>query len=175
MRQINLLPSELKPSKQAGLLVKKAEKLFVILLIIYLIMLGTAFVSKNYLTKKLSEVRDQKSVLSNELKSMVNIETSTVYIRDRIEKYKTLSDKDIELANLRFFEDSHSYFPIDSEIKSVDITENNILYSVSVANISSFSYLIHGLMESGIYKEILLSGLSYGKDEGYSFDLVMSF
>jgi len=175
MRQVNLLPSELKPSKQVGLQIRKAEKLFISLLILYLIMLGTSFISKNFLATKLKEAMDRKSILSNELKSLVNIETSTVYIRDRIEKYNTLSDKNIELTNLKLFEDSYSYFPLDAQTESINILENNISYNISVTNISSFSHLINGLKGSGIYKEILLSGLTYRIDKGYSFSLVMSF
>ncbi len=175
MRQINLLPSELKPSKQIGLLVKKAEKFFIILLVIYLIILGAGFSLKYFYDKKLSEYNERKSVLSNELKSLVNVETATVYIRDRVEKYKKLSNKDIELTNLKLFEESHSYFPADSMISSIQIAENNISYSVSVTNLYSLSRFLEGLIESGLYKEVVLSGLSYTADKGYSFNLAMSF
>jgi hypothetical protein len=175
MRQINLLPSELKPSKQVSLVVKKAEKFFVGLLIIYLIMLGTAYVSKIYLDKKLNEGKERKSVLSNELKSLANVESSTVYIRDRVEKYNSLLNKDIELQNLKYFDKSYSFFPSDSKVRSIGIEENNISYSVSVTNLASFSHLLDSLVKSNLYKEIVLSDISYKENEGYLFNLIMSF
>lgn len=175
MRQINLLPSELKPSKQANILVKKAEKTFILLLVVYLILLGAAFAAERFLVSKLNEVKERKTVLSNELKSLVNVETATVYIRDRIEKYNTLTDKDIELTNLINFEKSLSYFPSDVLISSIEISENSITYSVSVNNLPSLSKFLDGLIRSELYKDAVLSGLAYRLDQGYSFDLVMSF
>lgn len=175
MRQINLLPSELKPSKQAGILIKKAEKNFILLLVVYLLVLGALFASERFLENKLNEVKDRKTVLSNELKSLVNVETATVYIRDRIEKYNSLTNKDIELTNLKNFEKSLSYFPGDASISSIDISENSITYSVSVNSLPSLSKFLDGLIRSELYKDATLSGLTYRLDQGYSFNLVMLF
>lgn len=175
MRQINLLPSELKPSKQVSILVKKNEKYFIVLLIIYLVLVGGAYFSNNYLNTKLKESQDKKTLLSNELKSLANVETSTVYIRDRVEKYDTLSNKDIELQNLKYFDESYSFFPPDSVVTTIDIVENKITYSVSVTNLASLSSLLENLAKSGFYKEIYLSALSYSQGGGYSFNLLLSF
>lgn len=175
MRQINLLPPELKPSKQASVLIKKAEKFFIGLLLVYLFLMGAAFAYKQYLDKDLGEYKDKKSVLSNELKSLVNVETSTVYIRDRVGKYKALSNRDIEFTNLKLFESSHQYFAPDSKITLIDISENNISYAVSVTNLASFSRLLEGLVKSGLYKEIALIGLTHAEDGSYKFGLTMSF
>jgi hypothetical protein len=175
MRQINLLPPELKPSKQAGILIKKAEKFFISLLLVYLFLMGAAFAYKQYLDKGLGEYKDKKSVLSNELKSLVNVETSTVFIRDRVGKYKTLSNRDIELTNLKLFESSHQYFASDSKITSIDISENNISYAASVTNLASFSRLLDSLVKSSLYKEVALIGLTRSEDGSYKFGLTMSF
>lgn len=175
MRQINLLPSELKPSKQADLVIKKAEKLFIGLLIAYLIILGAAYTSENYLNRKLNNFKDRKTVLSNELKSLANVESSTVYIRDRVEKYNLLSNKDIEFQNLMNFEKSQLFFPPDSKVSTIGIEENSISYQVSITNIESFSNLLDSLVKSSIYKEIFLSAISYKENVGYSFGLTMSF
>lgn len=175
MRQINLLPPELKPSKQASELIKKAEKFFISLLLVYLFLMGASFAYQQYLNKDLDGYKDKKSVLSNELKSLVNVETSTVYIRDRVSKYKTLSNRDIELTNLKLFENSHQYFSPDSKISLINISENNISYSVSVTNLASFSHLLEGLVKSGVYKEITLMGLTRLDDGSYKFSLTMTF
>ncbi len=175
MRQINLLPPELKPSKQVGLLLKKAEKFFIGILLVYLFLMGAAFAYKQYLDKDLVQYKNKKTMLSNELKSLVNVETSTVYIRDRVQKYKMLSNKDVEQTNLKLFEEAHQYFPTDAKITLIDISENNISYSVTVANLASFSRLITGLTQSDLYKEITIAGLTLSEDGSYKFSLVMSF
>lgn len=175
MHQINLLPSELKPDKKVGLIIKKAEKYFVVLLVIYLILLGSAYFLKESLNKSLIDYQAKKTESINELKGLVNVETSTVYIRDRADKYRKLKDKDIELTNLNLFETSHSVFPPDSKINKVEISENNISYDVSVTSLASFSRIINGIVESGLYKEITLSPITHKAEGGYEFNLKMDF
>src|SRR3972149_7285982 len=168
MRQINLLPTDLRPTKKLSLAIKKAEKVFIGLLVIYIITLTSAYFADSLLTKKFQEFSDKKNELSNELKSLAKVETSTVYIRDRIEKYYKLTDKDIELTTLNLFEDSHQNFPPDAIITLVDISEKNINYSVSVTDVVSLTSILDGLSDSKLYKDINISSLGYQEGKGYS-------
>lgn len=175
MRQINLLPNELKPNKRADLAIKKTEKLFITVLIIYVVLAGTALGAKYYLDGKLKKLQAEKQNLSAELKSLTSIETSTVYIRDRVEKFKTLENKDIERLNLDNFNKSYSLFPADANIQNIQISENSITYSVNVQSTPSFSSILKKLAESGLYKNIMLSAVTYSQDKGYSFNFSMTF
>jgi len=175
MRQINLLPTDLRPTKKLSLAIKKAEKVFIGLLVIYIITLTSAYFADSLLTKKFQEFSDKKNELSNELKSLAKVETSTVYIRDRIEKYYKLTDKDIELTTLNLFEDSHQNFPPDAIITLVDISEKNINYSVSVTDVVSLTSILDGLSDSKLYKDINISSLGYQEGKGYSFFLTLTF
>jgi len=175
MRQINLLPTEFRPGRQVNLAVKKAERVILALLGIYIIVAVAALAATYYLGKKLKTINVEKQALSAELKGLPSVENSTVYIRDRVTKYKLMENKDIEMKNYGKFNESLAFLPADAKITDVSISGNSVTYSVGVGSVQSFSYVLKQLADSQIYKDILVSGISYRQNEGYVFNLAMSF
>lgn len=175
MRQINLLPTELKPDKMRGVALKKAEKVFIAVLITYLIAVGASVGALYFFRNKLQILEQQKTSLSSELNSLAAVETSTVYIRDRVEKYNKLEGKDVEKVNLEKFEKVFLNLPSTATVSNVNILENTVTYSVSVPTTDAFSLLLSKLIESEEYKNITLMGLGYSQDKGYSFQLSIDF
>src|SRR4030042_5896775 len=100
MRQINLLPSEIKPSKQFGIAVKKAAKNLVVFFIIYLFLLSASIGLVYYFNGKIKELAETKANLSAQIKSLSNIETSTINIRDRVVKLERIQGRDLENVGL---------------------------------------------------------------------------
>ena len=175
MRQINLLPDELKPSKNFATGIKKLEKYFVVVLLLYILALGVSIGSIYFLNQKADELLLKKQSLSSELKSLTDIETSSVYIRDRVDKFKTLPERDTENFTLSNFDKVYNLLPDSTQIRDVIINKNNITFAVSVGNINLFSELLEKIMDFGIYKEIKMSGLTFTSDRGYTFNLDMTF
>lgn len=175
MRQINLLPQELKPNKRVGILVRKAEKYFIASILIYVLLLVSVFVAKNYLNNKLEELVDKKSELSGELKSLVAVETSSVYIRDRVAKYVLIKDRNIEKTNVDNFEKIMSFLPTDASVKSVEIKDRNIAFQISIKENYQLTKFLNDIVSLNIYKQINIQNLSYVEETGYSLDLQLTF
>lgn len=175
MRQINLLPFESRPDHKTNIAVKNTEKILIILLVVYVVIAGSALGASYYLKDKLKKLTDQKQTLSSDLKDLSTVENSTVYIRDRISKYDQLGDINIELENYNDFNKTQSLFPSDAKVDTVAINENSITYKVEVLQVQSFSDILNRLVDSKVYKNITVSNINYSQEGGYSFNLTMNF
>ena len=175
MRQINLLPSDLKPGKKVKLAVKRGEKYFISVVIIYLILLSGSVFYIFRLDKTQKSLVAEKNSLSSEVKSLSNVETSTVYIRDRVDKYTTITDKDIELNNLDRFERLSSQLLPSIELSDAKISDNEATFSVVAVNTFSLTYFVNKIIEMDLYKNIYLSDISYTKGKGYIFNVSINF
>ena len=174
MRQINLLPAEFKPGRKISDAVKKLEKPFIFFLVIYLISLGGSIAFSKYIQNKFDELNSQKRSLSEELKSLTEIESATVYIRDRVEKYKSIPQRDTEMKTLEDFDHLYSVLPEESSVGAVNISNNTAVFSVALPNTPVFIEFLDILTSSEIYKDALLTSLSFSQDRGYQFNLALT-
>ena len=175
MRQINLIPYESRPDRKVSLAVNKSEKILIILLLVYALIAGAALGATYYLKSKLNKLTQEKQSLSADLTSLSSVENSTVYVRDRVSKYNQLGDINIAMKNYADFNKTFNVFPSDAKVDTVSIKDNAITYKVNVNGVQSFSDVLNRLVDSQIYKDISLSGITYNDGEGYSFILSMNF
>ncbi len=169
MRQINLLPHELKPDKKLGIAVKKVQKYLIAVIIMYIIAISGYFISLEYL-KGNKEKRDtQKTMLSSQIKSLTAVETSAVAIRDRAQKYSKLQNRNIEKTGLLYFEDIYKFLPASTFVDGVRIAENELSFNASVSDTVSLLYIFDAFSEYSEFKKITISEISYNPEGGYSF------
>lgn len=175
MRQINLLPTELKPSRKLSLAFKRVEKYFIFFIAVYLLLIAASIGSIYYLNNKLKDLQVEKTSLSSELKSLTSVETSTVYIRDRVQKYLEIKDKDIEKEGLDLIRGIIPNLPANVNMSDFSITENHISFSASSADSYGLSKFLEMITNSDKFSDASILGLSYTKDEGYSFSVSLNF
>lgn len=169
MRQINLLPNELKPSRKFSIALKRAGKVFMVFLLVYFLVVGASYGFIYYLSSTFKNLQTKKISLSSELKSLTSVETSTVYVRDRIEKFNQLEERNVEKTGLEIIDEIIKNIPANTNISNINISENNLSFSVAASDISGLSKMIEIIENSGKFTDVSLVGLSYDKERKYSF------
>jgi len=175
MRQINLLPSELKPSKQFGIALRKAIKYLVVFFVFYLLLLSAGIGTIYYFNARLKDLTESKATLSAQIKSLSNVQTSVINIRDRVNKLESINVRDLEITGLSDIGELYKTFPVTSKITDVTFSDNAVSFSVSAPDTAVLIYIMDKLTTAGFYKEITLSDVTYKKETGYVFYLSAVF
>lgn len=175
MRQINLLPEESKPQKRVKVAFKRTEKFLLMFLAVYLLLVGISSAVIYFYNNKLTELQNEKTVLSEELKSLTKVETSLVYIRDRVEKFNTLTDKDRELTGLQMLNDIDAALVGEDSLSDILVSDSSVTFAVNVASSGSFSNAIGVMSQLPGAKSLLLTSISYKEDGGYSFGVELNY
>ena len=169
MRQINLLPSELKPSKQFGIALRKSIKYLVIFFILYLVFASAAIGTIYYFDGKLKELTESKATLSAQVKSLSNVQTSVINIRDRVSKLETIKGRDFEITGLSDMSILYKNLPVNSKITDITISGKSVSFTVSAPDTALFIYIMDKLVTSELFNDMIVSGINYTKDVGYMF------
>jgi len=175
MRQINLLPSDQKPGKKVWQILKKYEKYFVILVILYITFVSVSVYYILELGKEQKELTREKSALSSEIKSLSNIESSTVYIRDRVNKYRNIPGRGVELDNLNRLEQLNLILTPSIVMENIEILDNSLKFDVEIKDTQNLVYFLNKIVEANLYKNITLSTIAYSENVGYKFGLNLDF
>jgi hypothetical protein len=175
MRQINLLPSELKPSKQFGIALRKAIKYIVVFIIFYSVLVSAGMGTVYYFSGRLKDLTENKATLSSQIKSLSNVQTSVINIRDRVSKLEKIDNRDIEIAGLSDVGELYNIFPVTSKITNVTVSDNVVSFSISAPDTAVLMYVMDKLTTAGFFKKITLSDIIYKKETGYVFFLTAVF
>lgn len=170
MKDINLLPEELKPKSYAIKLSKNLRRYSFLGLIIFVIALMVMGGIQIALTIRQRSLDNKKNTLESQIKALEATEQKLVLVKDRLGKIEKILSTDETSTSVDAFSLFANNLPEGVSIESVSIDKKSAIVSLKTDSSQNLSRLF-GVISSIGYKKVILTSFSYNIDTGYKFDV----
>lgn len=170
MLTINLLPDDflLKGVVKVARIIKKIlVPVFAIFFISSTVMLGIILV----LNGNLKGITNNQEILTTSIKNLEKTERGMLLLQERLAKIKNIMSKDSSKGKIT--QNIQAILELSSEVtvSNVKIISNKINLDAKAATSDQLGQFFSQILESTLYKEVILTDFSFNPATGYSLGL----
>jgi hypothetical protein len=171
MKDINLLPEELKPSSSVIKLSANLKKIALLGVVILFISLTLSLGAYLFFSQRVSSTLTEQENIKVQIKTMEKTEQRLVLVKDRLGKIGSVyrsprANDEVEKLNT-----VSSLFPENTFVEEVDLNENNANVAISSATLDNVTIYLASVISSGNYTKVNLESLEFDPEKGYVVEL----
>lgn len=167
MRDINLLPVDLSPSRKVYKLAAVVKRVDMILLAVFLVVLVLGIGLVEYFKSQINSSVARQQVLTTNIQNLQSTEQKVFLIKDRVEKIQTVFNMPDRVAEFENINTVLNNLPDNVSVYSVAIDSSRTEFSVLSQDSLSMARFLDSLVASGYYKNFTLNGFVFSPDRGY--------
>jgi len=160
MRDINLLPQELKPKGYAIKLSRSLRKIGVVFLVVFLIVSIFAAGSFAILSIRIRDSNNRQSKLKTEIRAQEQTEQKLILVQDRISKVTSILSSGDSREEVGVLKDVISILPPEMAITKVNLTDSKAEITVFATSSLYLTRFLAQVINSN-YQNIELVSFSY--------------
>ena len=173
-RKINLIPGELKMSRQVAALIKKLNKISIVLLITSLIG-ATVYISGYfYFATEVKRTNQKIDDIKNEISNLEKNEQMLVFAKDRLSKIKAIDNLGTAKSSFDSFAPVINYLGSNPDVtySEIDFDTKKVQSTFLSQNSTALSNFLKYIEESKLFPKIWATDIGYNPSSGFMSNII---
>lgn len=172
MKEVNLLPLELLKKTGTRKVASDVQNVVVLGFVLFFLAVAASVAYIVILGFQIRNLNQRQINLENSVKALEKTEQEVVLVKDRVEKTKKVLETDGAYGEIvNFDEIILNYIPLTAKINQVELSDEDIKVSYTVASSSDLIGLFRNILDPEIFSVIELESLSFSPESGYLVSL----
>lgn len=173
-RKINLIPGELKMSRQVATLIKKLNKISIVLLITSLIG-ATVYVSGYlYFAAEVKKTNQKIDDIKNEISNLEKNEQMLVFAKDRLSKMKSIDNLGTAKSSFDNFNPIIGYLNLNPDVtySEIDFDVKKVQSTFISQNSQALTNFLRFIEELRLFSKIWATDIGYNPSSGFMSNII---
>ncbi len=176
MKEINLLPKDIKPKESTLRFLHRLKSLNIVVFVLLVIVVSVN-VSVSYLYEnKIKESTSIQNGLKRDIKTLEETEKKIVLIKDRLNKLSLVENHHFAQNTYYDFQGISRIFKnAQAHISNYNFEKDGVNIQVNCFSYRCINQLLAEISVNGVFKNVQIASFSFSKKNGFSITVMLNY